>query len=159
LHCLDPMYSFATVLPMKQLFIAVLLAITVTPAPAIWPEKNPAVAVRNFYRWYVGEVASGTRPLEKERELMRKFVTDRLLNRIDKMPKGPDGLDGDFFLNGQEIDPEWGKNIAVGNTYIGKTTSKLSVILTGRKVGDRQFEVKMLFQQGAWKIDEVKFGE
>ena len=144
---------------MKQLFIAVLVAITATLAPAIWPEKNPAVAVRSFYSWYVGEVASGTRPLEKERELMRKFVTDRLLNRVDKMPKGPGGLDGDFFLNAQEIDPEWGKNIAVGNTYVGKTTSKLSVILTGRKVGDRQFEVKMLFQEGAWKIDEVKFSD
>ena len=159
LHCLDPKRSFATVLWMKQLFIAVLVAITATLAPAIWPEKNPAVAVRSFYSWYVSEVASGARPLEKERELMRKFVTDRLLNQIDKMPKGPGGLDGDFFLNAQEIDPEWGKNIAVGNTYIGKTTSKLSVILTGRKVGDRQFEVKMLFQEGAWKIDEVKFSE
>src|ERR1700704_1057736 len=89
LHCFDPMHSFATVLPMKQLFIAALAAITATPAPAIWPEKNPTQAVRNFYAWYVHEVATGSRPLEKERELMRKFVTDRLLSRIDKMPKGP----------------------------------------------------------------------
>jgi hypothetical protein len=37
--------------------------------------------------------------------------------------------------------------------------SKLSVILTGRKLGDRQFEVKMLFQEGAWKVDEVNFSE
>ena len=90
---------------------------------------------------------------------MRKFVTDRLLDRIDKMPKGPGGLDGDFFLNAQEVDPEWGKNIAVANNYFGRTISKLDVILTGRKLGDRQFEVKVLFQEGAWKIDEVKFSD
>ena len=87
---------------------------------------------------------------------MRKFVTDRLLNRIDKMPNGPGGLDSDFFLNAQEIGPEWGRNIAVSNYYVGRTMSKLGVILTGRKLGDRQFEVKMLFQEGTWKIDEVK---
>ena len=145
---------------MKHVCVAALIVITfITPGRAVWPEKNPAVAVHSFYSWYVREVWSGARPLEKERELMRKFVTDGLLNHIDKMPKGPGGLDGDFFLNAQEVDPEWGKNIAVGNSYIGKTMSKLSVILTGRKLGDRQFEVKVLFQEGAWKIDEVKFTE
>jgi hypothetical protein len=145
---------------MKHVWVATLVAITsITPIRGAWPEKNPGEAVHNFYSWYVGEAASGARPLEKERELMRKFVTDRLLNRIDKMPKGPGGLNGDFFLNAQEIDPEWGKNIAVGNAYVGTTMSRLSVILTGRKLGDRQFELKMLFQEGAWKIDEVKFSD
>ena len=145
---------------MKHVCVAALVVITSSiPSRAVWPEKNPAEAVRNFYAWYVREVESGARPLEKERELMRKFVTNRLLDRIDKMPKGPGGLDGDFFLNAQEVDPEWGKNIAVGNSYVGTTMSKLSVILTGRKLGDRQFEVKVLFQEGAWKIDEIKFSD
>jgi hypothetical protein len=145
---------------MKHVCVAVLVAFTfITPSRAIGPEKNPAEAVRNFYAWYVHEVANGSRPLEKEREQMRKFVTEGLLSRINKMPKGPGGLDGDFFLNAQEVDPEWGKNVAVSNYYVGKTMSKLGVILTGRKLGDRQFEVKVLFQEGAWKIDEVKFSD
>jgi len=145
---------------MKHACLAVLVALAfITPSGAIWPEKNPAEAVRNFYAWYVHESVSGSRPLEKEREQMRKFVTESLLSRIDKMPKGPGGLDGDFFLNAQEVDPEWGKNVAVSNYYVGKTMSKLGVILTGRKLGDRQFEVKVLFQEGAWKIDEVKFSD
>ena len=142
---------------MKHVCVAVLVALTfITPSSAIWPEKNPAEAVRNFYAWYVHEVANGSRPLEKEREEMRKFVTDRLLNRFEKMPKD---RGGDFFLNAQEVDPEWGKNISVSNNYVGTTMSKLGVILTGRKLGDRQFEVKMLFQEGVWKIDEVKFSD
>ena len=76
-----------------------------------------------------------------------------------KCRKARVGLDGDFFLNAQGVDPEWGKNVAVSNYYLGKTMSKLGVILTGRKLGDRQFEVKVLFQEGAWKIDEVKFSD
>lgn len=145
---------------MKHVCVAFLVALTfITSSRAVWPEKNPAEAVRNFYAWYVHEVVNGSRPLEKEREQMRKFVTESLLSRINKMPKGPGGLDGDFFLNAQEVDPEWGKNVAVSNYYVGKTMSKLGVILTGRKLGDRQFEVKALFQEGAWKIDEVKFSD
>src|SRR5438128_10178278 len=123
---------------MKKVSVAVLVALTfITPSRAIWPEKSPAEAVRNFYAWYVHEVANGSRPLEKEREQMRKFVTEGLLSRINKMPKGPGGLDGDFFLNAQEVDQEWEKNIAVSNYYVGRTMSKLGVILTGRKLGYR----------------------
>jgi hypothetical protein len=138
---------------MKQLFTVVLVAMIATSASAVGPEKNPARAIRNFYSWYVAEVVSGNRPLQKERELMRKFVTERLLSRIEK----PSGLRGDYFLNAQEIDPDWGKNIAVGNTYIGKTMSRLGVVLTGRKLGNRQFDVKVVFEDGTWKIDEIKF--
>jgi Protein of unknown function (DUF3828) len=142
---------------MKRACLAALIALAfITSSRAVWPEKNPSEAVGNFYAWYVHEVANGSRPLEKEREQMRKFVTDGLLSRINKMPKGPDG---DFFLHAQQVDPEWGKNVAVSNYYVGKTISKLGVILTGRKLGDRQFEVKVLFQEGAWKIDEVKFSD
>ncbi len=141
---------------MKQFLITSLAAMTAL-SPISAAEKNPADAVRSFYAWYVHELRSGTNPLERERTEMKKFVTEGLLNRIDKMPKGPGGLDGDFFLNAQEVDPDWGRNIAVGNSYVGKTMSKLSVILTGKKLGDRQFELKLLFQEGAWKIDEVKF--
>jgi hypothetical protein len=146
-----------TILPMKQLFTVILVAIVAVSGSAAWREKNPAQAIRNFYSWYVAETVSGNRPLQKQRDLMRKFVTDRLLSGIDKMAKGPAGSDGDYFLNAQEIDPDWGKNIAIGNNYIGKTMSKLSVILSGRKLGDRQFDVKVVFQDGTWKIDEIKF--
>jgi hypothetical protein len=98
---------------MKHVCVATLVAITfITPSRAVWHEKNPADAVRSFYNWYVHEVQSGARPLEKERELMRKFVTDRLLNRIDKMPNGPGGLERDFsstprrlIRNGERILP------------------------------------------------------
>src|SRR5437899_10292143 len=90
---------------MKHVCVAVLVAFTfITPSRAVWPEKNPAEAVRNFYAWYVHEVANGSRPLEKESEQMRKFVTEGLISRINKMPKDPGGLAGDFSSNLQDVD-------------------------------------------------------
>src|SRR5438128_11241363 len=98
---------------MKHVCVVVLIVLTaISSSRGVWPEKNPAEAVRNFYAWYVHEVANGSRPLEKEREQMRKFVTEGLLSRINNMPKGPGGLHGDFFLNTRQVDPESGKNVA-----------------------------------------------
>ena len=143
---------------MKQLLVvAFIIFVAAREVQSVWPEKNPAEAVRSFYAWYVTEFIRGARPLERERDEIKKYVTDKLLAKIDRMPKGPGGLDGDFFLNAQEADPDWAKNIAVGNWYVGRTMSKLGLVLTGKKLGDRQFELKLLFQDGAWKIDELKY--
>jgi len=98
---------------MKHACVAGLVAFTfIASTRAIWPEKNPAEAVRNFYAWYVHESVSGGRPLEKKREEMRKFVTEGLLSRVNKMPTGSGGLDGDFsstpgrlIRNGERILP------------------------------------------------------
>src|SRR5207249_10666616 len=106
---------------MKHVCVAALVVITsITPSRAIWPEKNPADVVRSFYSWYVHEVTNGSRPLEKQRGQMRRFVTDRLLNRIDTMPKGPSALNADFFLNAQAVDPESGKNLGVRTNQSGR---------------------------------------
>ena len=143
-----------------QVCVAFLFAVTLNNSSrAVGPAKNPAEAVRNFYAWYVHETVTGGRPLQKERERMREFVTEGLLGRISKMPKGRGGMDGDFFLKTREADPEWEKNIAVSNYYVGRTMAKLGVILTGRKLGDRELEVKVLFEEGTWKIDEIKFAD
>src|SRR5207237_9509830 len=114
---------------MKYVCVAVLVALTfITPSRAVWPEKNPAEAVRNFYAWYVHQVVNGSRPLEKEREQMRKFVTEGLLSQINKVPKGPGGVDGAVFLNAQEADADGGKHVAVSNYCGGKTMAELGVL-------------------------------
>ena len=87
---------------------------------------------------------------------MRKFVTERLLTEIDDRHKSAGGVELDPFFNMREIDPEWEKNVAIGNLYIGHI-ARLSVILTGRQRGDREFKVKLVQENGAWKIDEVNF--
>ena len=109
-----------------------------------------------FYSWYVHEVLNGAKPLNQERTEMRKFVTERLLTEIDNRHKSGGGIELDPFLNTREVDPEWGKNVAVGNLYVGRI-ARLNVILTGRQRGNREFKVKLVQENGAWKIDEVSF--
>ena len=109
-----------------------------------------------FYNWYVHEVLNGAKPINQERTEIRKFVTERLLTEIDNRHKSAGGAELDPFFNTREIDPEWGKNVAVGNLYVGRI-ARVSVILTGHRLGDREFKLKLVQENGAWKIDEVNF--
>jgi Protein of unknown function (DUF3828) len=115
-------------------------------------EKDPAQALRSFYNWYVRMLVNGTNPLD-DKEHMRQFVTERLLAEVGQRRKP------DPFLNTSQVDPDWTQNIAVGDWYVGRTMSKVQVILTGKKFGDRQIDLKLLMQNGAWKIDEIRFVE
>ena len=87
-----------------------------------------------FYNWYVHEVLNGAKPVNQERTEIRKFVTERLLTEIDNRHKSAGGVELDPFFNTHEIDPEWGKNVAIGNLYVGRI-ARLNVILTGRQPG------------------------
>jgi len=145
------MHSVTTLKTIFALVISLLI-----PAQVYSAGNTPADAVRTFYGWYVHEVLNGAKPLNQERPEMRKFVTERLLTEIDDRHKSAGGVELDPFFNMREIDPEWEKNVAIGNLYIGHI-ARLSVILTGRQRGDREFKVKLVQENGAWKIDEVNF--
>lgn len=114
----------------------------------------PAEMVHTFYSWYIHQVKTGAKPLERERAEIRQFVTDRLLSRIDSARKTSPNRDP--FLNATEIDPAWASNIAVTNIFIGRI-ARLGVALTGHRLGDRQMELKLVQENGAWKMDEINF--
>ncbi len=87
---------------------------------------------------------------------MKRFVTDRLRNEIDKMVKGPDGLDGDYFVDAQDFDNKWAKNIAVSNVKISGTKATADVVLTGSESMIKRLSLRLVNQGGAWKIDKVQ---
>ena len=138
---------------LKTLYFAFVVSLLIA-SQAYGAGSTPADAVRTFYGWYVHEVTNGAKPLNQEHAKLRKFVTERLLTEIETARKRAE--DSDPFLNAREADPEWGKNVAVGNIYVGRI-ARLSVILTGHRLGDREFELKLVQENGAWKIDEIKF--
>ena len=75
---------------------------------------TPEEALRRFYAWYVPALAGGGDLLAAGRRgELRRYVSGRFLGRIDRARRGPDGLDGDPFLDAQDFDPQWGKQIAV----------------------------------------------
>ena len=123
-------------------------AVTATP-------QAPDAMIREFYQWYVHALNQNKDPLTKARTTMRKYVTARLIGSIDRMAKGPDGLDGDYFIDAQDWDKDWEKNIAVSNVVVKNTIATATVTLSGSEM-TRHLQLTLKQEAGAWKIDRVK---
>ena len=140
------------------LLMLFMFGLTVVPsfaqAVAATPPKPDAV-IREFYKWYVHALNQNKEPLTGERAVMRKYVTLRLIREIDRMAKGPDGLDGDYFIDAQDWDKDWEKNIAVSNLVVKNTIATATVALKGEQM-NRNLQLTLKQEGGAWKIDRVK---
>ncbi len=120
------------------------------------PLGSPEAVIRDFYKWYMHCLNQNTDPLEKQRATLRKYVTGRLLQEIDKVKNGPDGLDADPFLDAQDWDNDWEKNIAVSSVVSSKTIATAQVTLSGKVMASRKLKVTLKQERGAWKIDKVE---
>lgn len=116
---------------------------------------SPDAVIRSFYKWYVHALNQNSDPFTKQRTIMRRYVTDRLIQEIDKVAKGPDGLDGDYFIDAQDWDKDWEKNIAVSSVVANKTRVSAQITLSGATMS-RKLRVTLKQERGAWKIDKVE---
>jgi hypothetical protein len=123
--------------------------------PSVALASNPSESIRSFYRWYVTELVANRNPIDNRKELKR-FVTERLLKEIDRMKKGPDGLDGDYFVDAQDFDGLWAKNITVSDVKISGTKATADVLLAGKGDMRRRLQVSLVKDGGVWKVDKVK---
>ena len=138
--------------------IALLLSLIVLAVPvARCAETNatPEDCIRNFYHWYVTNLVANHDPMKQRKEL-RQYATERLLKEIDKMVKGPDGLDGDYFTDAQDFDPLWAKNISISNVQTKDDKSSASVLLNGSKGMQKKLVVHLVKEGGTWKVDKVQ---
>ena len=117
---------------------------------------SPEAVIRDFYKWYVHSLNHNGDPLEKQRTILRKYITERLIRELDKAINGPDGLDADYFLDAQDWDKDWEKNIAVSNVVIGKTITTARVTLSGSLMPNHKLSVTLKQERDMWKIDKVK---
>jgi len=122
------------------------------------PGATPEDCIRNFYKWYVTNLVANRDPM-KQRAEIRRYATERLLKEIDKMTKGPDGLDGDYFVDAQDFDPLWAKNISISGVKINGDKSSAHVLLDGAKGMRKKLTVFLVKDAGAWKVDKVKGSE
>jgi hypothetical protein len=144
-------------------FVALLVLLAVVPLsfstqaaePAKSPSTNPEECIRGFYRWYVTALIANRNPMEQRNELKR-FATDRLLKEIDKMKKGPDGLDGDYFVDAQDFDPLWAKNISISAVQTNGDKCNAHVLLDGAKGMRKKLIVHLAKKDGGWKVDKVQ---
>jgi len=142
------------------MFFALVAATALSlPALAAEPAKTagatPEESIRGFYSWYVTALVANRDPL-KQRAEMKRFATDRLLKEIDKMKKGPEGLNGDYFLDAQDFDEQWAKKISVSNVKIEGAKAAAHVLLDGPEGMRKKLLVQLVNDAGGWKIDKVQ---
>ena len=138
--------------------IALLLSLIVFAVPAARSAQTnatPEDCIRNFYHWYVTNLVANRDPM-KQRTEIRRYATERLLHEIDKMVKGPDGLDGDYFVDAQDFDPLWAKNIEISKVETRGDKSSAHVLLNGAKGMRKNLIVALVKDGGTWKVDKVK---
>lgn len=117
--------------------------------------RTPEGTIRAFYSWYVQALVAKKDPFESGRAKLQQYATARLMREIDKARKGPDGLDGDYFLDAQDFDADWARNISVSHVAVKGTAATADVQLKGRNVGMRDLHVTLVQEHGAWKVDQV----
>jgi hypothetical protein len=128
----------------------------VAAEPAKSLSSNPAETIRGFYHWYVTELIAGRDPMANRAEL-KHFATARLLNEIGKMKRGPEGLDGDYFVAAQDFDNQWAKKISVSNVQINDKNATAEVMLKGATADmNRRLKVNLALEAGTWKVDKVQ---
>ena len=144
---------------MKQIvaLLSVAAVIVVSQSRGASQTATPEDCIRNFYRWYVTNLVAKRDPM-KQRSEIRHYATEHLLKQIDKMAKGPNGLDGDYFVDAQDFDPLWAKNIAISEVRIRGDKSTAHVLLNGSKGMQKRLILQLVEEAGAWKVDKVESG-
>ncbi|PYI90840.1 MAG: hypothetical protein DME97_15900 [Verrucomicrobia bacterium] len=138
--------------------IAALLSLVVLaacPIRAAEPAATPEDCIRNFYRWYVNNLVANRDPM-KQRTEMKRYATERLLKAIDRMEKGPNGLDGDYFTDAQDFDPLWAKKISISDVHTNGDRSNAHVLLDGAKGMRKKLLVHLVKDGSNWKVDKVQ---
>ena len=139
---------------MKRIVALLIVAAAFATGRAAEPAATPEDCIRGFYRWYVTNLVANHDPM-KQRKEMRRYATERLLKEIDKMVKGPDGLDGDYFTDAQDFDPLWAKNISISGVKTTGDKSNAHVLLDGAKGMRKKLVIDLVKEEGTWKVDKV----
>lgn len=144
----------------RRLFLLPLLMICVCNVTGFSqaesaPTPMPEAVIKEFYKWYVHALNQNGDPLTKGRATLRKYVTVRFIHEIDRALKGPDGIDADVFLQAQDWDKDWEKNIAVSKVETRYSTTTAVVTLSGKEMPSQKLHLTLKREGGAWKIDKV----
>jgi hypothetical protein len=143
---------------MKRIFALVICLVAAavgSPARAAESAATPEECIRNFYAWYVKNLVANRDPMKQRKEI-RRYATERLLKELEKMTKGPDGLNGDYFTDAQDFDPLWAKNISISGVQYYGDRSNAHVLLNGSKGMRKKLIVHLAKEDGTWKVEKVQ---
>ncbi|HEV7375414.1 MAG TPA: DUF3828 domain-containing protein [Pyrinomonadaceae bacterium] len=117
--------------------------------------RTPEATVRRFYEWYLHALNQNEEPLEKDQAGLSKFVTRRLMKSLNRALKRPDGIDADYFIDAQDWDKTWEKNIYASKARIQGARATTTVMLKGESFGNHRLRAGLRKEDGVWKIDSV----
>src|SRR5213075_2814425 len=101
----------------------------------------PGEVIEEFYKWYIHAVSHQIDPLKAGKSALKKYVTLRLILKIERIAKdmASESYDSDYFLEAQERYPDspdledaWTRNISVSNVTMRGATAT-AVISFGDK--------------------------
>jgi len=116
---------------------------------------TPESRVRSFYAWYLHELNTEHEPIANKKGLAR-YLTARYAGSIARALKREDGIDADPFIDAQDFDPLWEKNITVSKPTITGVKATATVTLKGGpNFGTKRLKIGLRKEGGVWKIDSV----
>jgi hypothetical protein len=92
--------------------------------------STPESRARSFYAWYLHELNAET---QSDREFERTWETHygEIRPRDRTRTEAQDGIDADIFIDAQDFDPLWEKNIATSRAAISGNRATVNVTLKG----------------------------
>jgi hypothetical protein len=134
-----------------------------TPASSS-TERSPEIVVNEFYKWYIHSVSHNIDPLKTDKPTLRKFVTAKLMLKIERIARqmATEDYDSDYFLEAQRdypdspaLEDKWINNFAISKIVVKGATASLTVRFgtNGELATER---VNLTQVAGVWKIDGVK---
>lgn len=127
-------------------------------ADAVGPQSafTPEQTAQRFYSWYLHTLNQNDDPLQRHKAELSKFVTLRLQRALNRALRRRDGIDADFFIDAQDWDESWEKNISTSGVAIRGTQATVYVTLKGGpNFGDKRLKLGLRKEDGTWKIDSV----
>jgi len=116
---------------------------------------TPEQAAKNFYAWYVKELAKeGSNPRQR-----KAIVLKSVSKRLGKWMYSPayEEYGADYIIDAQDFDENW--QISTTKAVIKGNTATLKVSLKSTKPKNEGFSqtlrLKMVKENGEWKIDSV----
>ena len=114
---------------------------------------SPEQTAKSFYQWYLKEISRENNRINKKEVL--KYVSKRLGKWY--VSKAYEEYDADYFIDAQDFDDKW--QVSTTTAVIKGNTATLKVLLAVPKAKKSDWTntltIKMVKEDGAWKIDSV----
>jgi hypothetical protein len=118
-------------------------------------DAAPEQVIRDFYKWYVGQLVAERDPFTDGRTELKRYASERLLRQLDKARNREGGIGSDPFLDAQDFDKDWAKNIKVSAPSVNGDKATANVELKGAEMGTQKLKLGLVQESGGWKIDKV----